>query len=451
MEYEKKIMLKEKSRAELSVTVKQVNVEQGYKDLLVKYSKELQLPGFRKGHVPVKILETKYGSAVRDDLAGDVIEEVLKEVFENIDEYERPLPYSYPELKEKPVLNPKEDFVFTVEYDVFPKLDIKIPAEMKFNVTDIIVNDSDIDEEIKILQDRNALVTECKEDVQAQEKNIATIDFFEIDDAGNEIANSMRKDFVFTIGANENYLKIDDQIIGMKKGETKEISKTYAANDENSTLAGTTKKFKVTLKTLKYKDLPELDDEFVQDINEKYKTIDDLKADIKKNLQNNADAEVKNMKESSVIDILTNENTFDVPKSMIDADLESRWRLMAQKFGIDPEKMEKLSKSMGQSKNSLFESWKADSEKTLKGRIIIESLMKQKKYEVTDAEIEAEYSRLAELTSLSVEEIKKYYATPQQKEQLIANIEEDKLFDELYKNCVITKDKKKTLKEFLQK
>ena len=236
MDYEKNVTLKEKSHAELSVKIKKADVQESYKKLLNKYSKELQIPGFRKGKVPVSVLETKYGDAIKGDLAGDLIEESLKEIFESLDEYERPLPYSYPELNEKPELKVEEDFSFTVHYDVFPKVEIKKTEGFTIEVPEASVSEKDIKKELERLQERNALVTACKEGASAEKDHIATIDYCELDDEGKTISGIERKDFVFTIGSGLNIYKIDDDIIGMKKGESKEITKTFPRMIQTRTL-----------------------------------------------------------------------------------------------------------------------------------------------------------------------------------------------------------------------
>ena len=120
-----------------------------------------------------------------------------------------------------------------------------------------------------------------KKDETVEKNNIVTIDYVELDDAKNEIAGTKREDFVFTVGTGENLYKVDDDIIGMKKGDSKEITKEFKKDYEDSDLAGKTVNLKVTVKAVKIRDLPALDDDFAQDCNEKYKTLQDMKDDIK--------------------------------------------------------------------------------------------------------------------------------------------------------------------------
>ncbi len=450
MNYEKKLTVNEKAHAELSVTIKKEEVQKSYNELLNKYSKELQIPGFRKGKVPIKVLETKYKTAIAGDLAGNLIEDTLKEIFEELNEYERPLPYSYPEMAEKPELQTDEDFSFTVGYDVMPKVEIKKLDGFSIEVPEVNPTEEDITKELKSLQERNALVTACKDGTKAEKDHIATIDYCEIDEEGKTIEGTERQDFVFTIGTKMNFFKIDNEIIGMQKGESKEVTKTYPEDEENRELAGKTKKIKVTVKELKYKDLPPIDDDLAQDINEKYKTLEDLKTDIKKNLTVSIEDKIKKLKEEKLIEQMREANPFELPESMVKADLSSRWIMMANQFRITPEELEKLFAKTAQSKEKVFESWREDSEKNLKGRVLVETLLKERNIEVRPEEIEAEYERLSNMTGLKIDEVKKHYADPRQKEYLIDNLKEDKLFNELYEKCDIKKGKTITATEFFE-
>ena len=236
----------------------------------------------------------------------------------------------------------------------------------------------------------------------------------------------------------------------MKKGESKDITKTYDEKETDKELAGKTKKLRVTLKELKYKDLPAIDDELAQDISEKYKTLDDLKADIKKNLTAAVNDKLKKLKEKSLIEQMIEANPFELPESMVRAELESRWIMTANQFRTAPEELEKVFAKTEQSKEKIFETWREDSQKSLKGRVLIETLLKDRKIEISEEEIEAEYKRLSEITGMDTEAVKKYYADPQQKEYFIDNLKEDKLYDELYTKCTITKGKKMPVEKFLE-
>ena len=266
-----------------------------------------------------------------------------------------------------------------------------------------------------------------------------------------EIEGSKRQDFVFKVGTGENIYKIDDEIIGMKKNETKVITKKYPKTEEDKELAGTTKKISVTVTAVKVRNLPEIDDDLAQDVSEKFKTLDEVKNDIKKNMELAKNRRVAEMKSNSLLEQLIEKNSFDIPASMLAAELDGRWRMMAQQFQTSPEQLEKMILASGQTKEAMLNEWTGDSEKMLKSRIIVDSLIRERNIAVTPEEIEAEYSKIAEEGGITVEEVKKHYSDARSKEYLIDDAKERKLYDELYKEVKVTKGDKVSFAELFNK
>ncbi|MBP5792108.1 MAG: trigger factor [Spirochaetaceae bacterium] len=449
MKLKKEFKSLEKSAVELTVTIEKAEVESAYKSTLSNYVKHAQIPGFRKGHVPANVLERKYGDSIKADTIGTLIDQSFDEIFKEETDM-RPLPYSQPVMDKTPDLDITKDLTYTVHYDVFPKVSVKDFSGVNVKEPQVTVSDDDLAEELKSMQERNAMVIE-KKDATVAKDDIVTINYSELGDDGNVIAGSERSDFVFTVGSGENIYKIDDEIIGMKKDETKDITKKYKKDDPDEELAGKTKKIKVTLTALKLRNLPELDDELAQDVNEKFKTLDDLKADIKKNLDSALENRLNEIKTTALIEKLVEKNPIDLPVSMCEAELNSRWRMMARQFQTTTEQLEKIITSSGQTKDQMLSEWKPDVEKALKGRIIIEKLLKDKNITVADTEVEAEYEKIAENASISVEEVNKHYADAQSKEYLVDDLKEQKLYKDLFEKIKVKKGEKKTFADLFKK
>lgn len=445
MKLKKEFKSLEKSAVELTVTIEKAEVESAYKSTLSNYVKHAQIPGFRKGHVPANVLERKYGDSIKADTIGTLIDQSFDEIFKEETD-NRPLPYSQPVMDKTPELDITKDLTYTVHYDVFPKVSVKDFSGVNVKEPQVTVSDDDLAEELKSMQERNAMVIE-KKDATVAKDDIVTINYSELDDDGNVIAGTERSDFVFTVGSGENIYKIDDEIIGMKKDESKDITKKYKKDDADPELAGKTKKIRVTIKAVKLRDLPALDDDFAQDCNEKYKTLADMKADIKKNMELAASRRVKEMKNNSLLEQLVEKNKFDIPASMLQAELDGRWRMMAQQFQTTPEQLDKMIAASGQTKEAMLEQWTGDSEKMLKSRIIVDSLIRERNISVTPEEIEAQYAKIAEEGGMTVEEVKKHYEDPRAKEYLIDDAKENKLYDEIYKEVKVSKGDKMSFKD----
>ena len=445
MKFTKEFKNLEKSAVELTVTIAKKDVAETYENTLKNYVKNAQIPGFRKGHVPANVLERKYGDSIKADTLGTLIDQSFDEIFKEETE-NRPLPYAQPTMEKAPELDMTKDLTYTVKYDVFPKVEVKDFAGVNVKEPQVTITDDDLSDELKTIQERNATVTEKKDGV-VEKDNIVTINYVEVGEDGKEITDTKREDYVFTVGSGENLYKIDDEVVGMKKDETKEITKNYKKDFENSDLAGKTVKLNVTVKAVKIRDIPALDDDFAQDVNDKYKTLQDMKDDIKKNMELAVSRRVKEMKNNSLLEQLVEKNKFDIPASMLAAELDGRWRMMAQQFQTTPEQLDKMIAASGQSKEAMLNEWTGDSEKMLKSRIIVDSLIRARNISVTPEEIEEQYKRIADEGGMTVEEVKKHYEDPRSKEYLIDDTKENKLYDQLYKEVKVSKGDKISFKD----
>ena len=445
MKFTKEFKNLEKSAVELTVTIAKKDVAEAYENTLKNYVKNAQIPGFRKGHVPANVLERKYGDSIKADTLGTLIDQSFDEIFKEETE-NRPLPYAQPTMEKAPELDITKDLTYTVKYDVFPKVEVKDFAGVNVKEPQVTITDDDLSDEIKTIQERNATVTEKKDGV-VEKDNIVTINYVEVGEDGKEITDTKREDYVFTVGSGENLYKIDDEVVGMKKDETKEITKNYKKDFENSDLAGKTVKLNVTVKAVKIRDIPALDDDFAQDVNDKYKTLQDMKDDLKKNMELAVSRRVKEMKNNSLLEQLVEKNKFDIPASMLAAELDGRWRMMAQQFQTTPEQLDKMIAASGQSKEAMLNEWTGDSEKMLKSRIIVDSLIRARNISVTPEEIEEQYKRIADEGGMTVEEVKKHYEDPRSKEYLIDDTKENKLYDQLYKEVKVSKGDKISFKD----
>jgi trigger factor len=276
----KEITRLDKSNVALSVTVPQDDVLKQYSEMMKEYTKNLQIPGFRKGKVPQEVLERKFGDALKDDAFGRILESSMEEIFgENNDKLprnEKPLPYSRPELQEKELkLNLDQALKFTVIYDVLPE--VKIGPDqwkgLKVEYSYAEIENDDITRELDEIRERNAVVIDLDEDAAAKKNDVVTIDYEIMEEDGVTPHQISRKDMSFTLDG-KNVFKFDDQIIGMKKDQSKEFDKKFDSDFFHVDFAGITRKVRITLTSLKEKQLPALDDDLAQDVDEKFNTLD---------------------------------------------------------------------------------------------------------------------------------------------------------------------------------
>jgi trigger factor len=444
----KEVTAKDNSSVELTVTIKKESAKAEYSKLLNNYSKKIQIKGFRKGKAPVNVLEQKYGDGIKEEAAMNLVEESLKIIFDEIDE--KPLPYSVPSLQEgSEVLNIDEDYKFSVVYDVFPTLKIGSYKNISVESPDVKVLKKDEDREIDKLREQNAVVIE-KTEGKVEKDDIVTINYVELDKDGKDIEGTSREDFVFTVGTGYNIYKLDDDIIGLKKDEEKILNKDFPENFENKDLAGKKVSIKVTVTTIKVNELPELDDELAQDISEKYKTLKDLRADIKKKLKDSLDKKIKELQFEKLMDNIIENSDIPVPESMLKAEMDNSWQNFLVQSRMDEKQILQILEMQGKTKDLLLEEWRPNSTKSLKVQLVIAKLIEDEKIETTSEEVDEEIKTQAIDSGQKYDEFKELI----EKNNYTAHIENDvknkKFIDFLISKNTITKGKKVDFVDLLE-
>jgi trigger factor len=445
----KEIKRLEKSNISLKLTVPKEDVRAKYQEMLKEYTKSLQLPGFRKGKVPQEVLERKYADALKQDALGRIIESALKEVFteENLPRSERPLPYSTPELQDEPKFDFEQDLEFSVTYDVLPEVKINTWKGLKVEYPYAEVSNEDIDRELEGIRERNAIVMDRDDSAAAQRNDVVTIDYQIFEEDGVTPSGFKRDDFAFTLGSNTSFYQFDDDIIGMKKGETKEFEKKFTDDFFESSLAGKTRKLKITLTSLKEKKLPDLDDDLAQDVDEKFKTLNDLKNSIKERLEKNLETRLRDIKVNELMKKIMESTPVTIPESMIRAEVEGRWRRLAQYYNTNAQTMMQMM-STGEGHEEREKEWRENAEKALHSRIIIETLIEEQNMEVTDDDVEKELAKIASNAETDIDEVKKHY-DEQALAYLREEIKERRVVDMMLAENTLTPGKKENYMAFM--
>jgi trigger factor len=427
---EKTIEHLEQSAVKLSITVESDHSKKAYTDLITTYTKKAHLKGFRPGKAPAKVIETKFGESIRMEAAQQLIEDALKTVFEEIEE--APLGYSQPQLESQIDYDPEKEFSFAVSYDIFPKFEVSNITGITIEEPQVTIDKEDLDRELDGLREQNALVVE-KNEGPAAKGDIITVNYWEVDSEGNEIPGTKREDYTFTIGTGYSPFQLDEDVIGMTVGEQKQFSKTE--DERTFTLL-------VTITKKKVKELPELDDDLAQDIDEAYKTVDDLKKSIQQRLEDSASSQVRQKKVSSLLNGLREQNPISVPKSMIQAELHSNWNNFIRQFGGNEDMVHQLLRAQGSSQEQLFQDWSADAENRIKGQLILHKLVEQESIEVSDDEINEEIRKQAQGSSMSEEEAREYFEKNNYLDYVKRDIQEKKMIDLLFEKNTVKKGKK---------
>ncbi len=439
------------SSVKLSITVPSAEAKKEYDAMLREYSKSVRIDGFRAGHVPAPVLERKFGDSLRLDAMGRVLEKAVQEALKDADPKEQPLAYSTPSLDGDPDFAVDRDFSFAVKYDVFPSIEIGDWKGIEVERPTVEISAEDEERELQDVRERNAIVIERDATAAAAKGDVVTVDFSELGPDGQVVAGTEREDFTFEIGTGYNVYKIDEEIVGMKRDEERIVEKSYPADFDNSDLAGRSVKLAVMLTKIKEKKLPALDDELAQDVSEKYKTLADLKADLRAHLEKRLADRLKRLEEKALVDGLLTRSNVELPESMIAAELAMRLENLKRQMGIDTEdKLDRILSYSGKTRASLVDEWRPSAEKSITTRLAIEKLVEDGKYECTQADLEAEFSRQASESSLSVDEVKAEYEKRGSMDYLRDRIKEDKLMADLLASAKVGKGPKMAFVDLLK-
>ncbi len=437
----------EKSSVKLTITVGKDDAKKEYDSLLEKYSKTAQIKGFRRGKVPVSLLELKFGESVRGEAGVNIIENSLKEAFESVEK--KPLPLEPPALEGEIDLELGKDFTFAVKYDYYPDIKLGTYKGVEIEEPSASIGAEDLKRELESIQDQNSVVIDKASGV-VENGDIVTINYIEVGEDGKEIESTSREDFVFTVGSGYNRYKLDEEIVGMASNAEKIVEKEYPADVQDPELAGRKIAVKVKVTQIKEKKLPELDDELAQDVSEDYKTLDDLKKDIKKRLREFANSRIRQMNIESLIEKIRSGSNVEIPESMIRAELTSSWSNFVNRSGMPEEQLLRVLRSQNRTQEDLFNDWRPSALNSIASRLILNRIIEEEKIEVPEEELNAEIAESAGRSNITPEQARESFVQNNMLDYIRNQLRDRKLFDFLLENAVKTKGKKLKFLDLVQ-
>ncbi|MEB6337082.1 trigger factor [Serratia rhizosphaerae] len=309
----------------LSITVPADVIAQAVKKELINAAKSVRIDGFRKGKVPMNIVEQRYGASVRQDVLGDLMQRNFVDAIikEKINPAGAPN-YVPGEYKEG------EDFSYTVEFEVYPDVELKGLENIEVEKPVVEVNDADVDTMLDTLRKQQATWKDTDRAVEAEDR--VTVDFSGSID-GEEFEGGKAADFVLAMGQGRMIPGFEEGLVGHKAGEEFTIDVNFPEDYHAENLKGKAAKFAIVLKKVEERELPELTEEFIQRFGVADGSVDGLRAEVRKNMERELKGAVRNRVKTQVIDGLVNANDIDVPAALIDGEIDVLRRQAAQRFG----------------------------------------------------------------------------------------------------------------------
>ena len=393
------LLKREGNQVTFKITVDNDKFEAAITKAYNKNKGKFNIPGFRKGKAPKQIIESQYGKGV---FYNDAIDMLFPEVY----------PTALDELNIDPINRPDLDIeeiskdnglVMVINVEVKPEVKLGEYKGIEISKPAYTVNEEEADLRLEEMRNRAARLVDV-EDRAIEAGDTAIIDFEGIQD-GVAFEGGKGENYSLVIGSNTFIPGFEDQLIGKNKGEEVEVNVEFPAEYHAENLAGKPANFKVVVKNVQRKELPELNDEFAADTTE-FNTLDELKADLRTKLEeeakNRAEAEMRN----SLVEKVSEATELEVPEAMIEAQLDNMMMELNYQLQYQGLQLQQLLEMTGRTIEELKAERREEATKLVKSSLILEAIAKAENVEVSEEEIEAELAKMAQMYNMEVEKIK---------------------------------------------
>ena len=399
----------EKSMAKLTIEVSAEEFETALDKAYKKNKNKISLPGFRKGKAPRAMIEKMYGAGVfYEDAANDLIPGA----------YESAAKESELEIVAQPSIDVTQiekgkPFIFTATVAVKPEVTLGEYKGIEVEKKTAEVTDEELQAEIdKVRESNSRMIT--VDDRAVQDGDITTIDFEGFVD-GEPFEGGKGEDYPLTIGSHSFIDNFEEQLIGKNIGEETEVNVTFPEQYQAEELQGKPAVFKVTIKEIKVKELPELDDDFAQDVSE-FDTVDEYKEDLKKKLLENKEAALKREKEEDVVGKIIENATMEIPDPMVDTQVRQMVQEFSQRIQSQGLSLQQYMQFTGMTPESLTNELQPQALKRIQSRLVLEAVVAAENIETSDEDLEKELEKMAEMYQMEADKLKELVGEEEKKQ-----------------------------------
>ena len=389
----------EKNMAKLTIETSPEEFEKAIQEAYLKNKSKINIPGFRKGKVPRNVVERMYGEGIfYEDAANSLIPKAYADAADesglNI--------VSQPEINVTQIEKGKP-FIFTAEVAVKPEVTLGQYKGIEVEKKDTEVTEEEITEELDRMRNQNAR-TITVEDRAVQDGDMTVIDFEGFVD-GEPFPGGKGENYDLTIGSGAFIPGFEDALIGAEIGKEKEINVTFPEDYHAEDLKGKPAVFKVTVKSVKVKELPEADDEFAQDVSD-FNTLEEYKADLKAKLVEKKEREAAAEKENAVVDKIVENAQMEIPEPMIEYQVRQMADDFVRRIQQQGLTVEQYFQFTGMSADKMMEQFRPNALKRIQNRLVLEAIAEAEAIEVSAEEIEKEYENMASAYQMEIDKVK---------------------------------------------
>lgn len=428
----------EKNMAKLTVEVPAEEVEKAIQAAYLKEKNKISMPGFRKGKVPRAMIEKMYGAAIFYEEAANILIQ---------DNYAKAMEESKEDIVSRPTIDVVQiesgkPFIFTAEVAVRPEVTLGKYKGVQVTKIDTTVTDEEVEAALEKEQQKNSRTVSVT-DRPVQTGDTAVIDFEGFVD-GVAFEGGKGENHPLEIGSHSFIEGFEDQLVGHNAGEEVEVNVTFPEKYQAAELAGKPAVFKVKINEIKTKELPELNDEFAQDVSE-FDTLAEYKEDLRKHLEVSKENDAKRTKEDEAIKKIIDKSTMELPDAMIDTQCENMINEFAQRISQSGLTMDQYMQFSGMTIDGLKEQVRPEAITRIQSSLVLEQIAKEENIEVSDEEINAEVEKMAAQYGMEADKLKEYLGDAE-KESMKRDLAITKAVDLIMEN-VKERAKAKTKKE----
>ena len=372
----------------LTFTIEAAKFDEGMKKVYAKTAKYFNVPGFRKGKAPMNIIERQYGSEIfYEDTFNEIVPEVYDEELKanNIEAVSRP-------DIDVTQIGKGQDLIFTAVVQIKPEVKLGKYKGIQLKKIEYNVTDEDIDHEIGHMAEKNSRLVTI-EDRPVEEKDIAVIDFEGFVD-GVAFDGGKAENHELEIGSNTFIPGFEEQIIGMKAEEEKDINVKFPEEYFSKDLAGKDAVFKIKLHEIKRKELPKIDDEFAKDVSE-FDTIEELKASIKEKLEEENKSRAKYETEDEAIKTVCDSVEVEIPSGMIETEIDNMVKDVEARLSYQGLKLDQYLHMMNKTEEDFRKEYEEQAQKSVKSRLVLEAIVKDASIEIAEEELNEKIKEMA--------------------------------------------------------
>lgn len=418
----------------LTFTVEAKIFDEGMKKVYTKTAKYFNIPGFRKGKAPMSLIEKTYGPSIFYE---DTFNEIVPEIFEKELKENNIEAVSRPDIQITQMEKGK-DLIFTAVVQTKPEVKLGKYKGIKLEQADTSVCAADVKKELDRMAEKNARMVSV-ENRAVKEKDIAVIDFEGFVD-GVPFEGGKAEKHELEIGSKTFIPGFEDQIVGMKLSEEKDINVKFPEEYFSKDLAGKDATFKVKLHEIKVKELPKIDDEFAKDVSE-FDTLKDLKASIKEKLTDEKKNQAKYAMEDAAIKAVCDNTNIDIPSGMIETEIDNILKDIDGRLAYQGLNLSQYLKMINKSEDDMRKEYEEQAATSVKSRLVLEAIVKEEKIEATDSEISEKIKEMAANYGKKEEELMN---NENLKEYLSKNISTEKAIKFIVDNAKVEAAKKET-------